>query len=94
MLAARGVKTADELDELPDEVRPHVARLLGRGFGGAWGRVKVLEGPKVEMKPVPHGRVIIPQDQMRRQMDEQIEQLNKRLEEMNQRMSEMMAEEA
>jgi len=78
--------TVDKLGELPDEVRPHVARLLGRGV---WGRVQVHEGPKVEVKPAPRARVLTPHDQLRRHLDEQMKQLQKQLDEMNERIEEL-----
>lgn len=80
--------TVDELSTLPDEVRPHVERLLGRRFGGAWGRVKVLEGPQVEVQPL-EPRAIRPDDSIRRHLDEQMEQLHKQLDEMNKRIEEL-----
>ncbi len=79
--------TTDTLDELPDEVRPHVDRLLGRGFGG-WGRVRVHEGPQVHVKPL-EPRVGPAPERIRRQMDEKLEQLRKQMEQMNKRIDEL-----
>jgi len=78
--------TEDKLGELPEEVRPHVERLLGRGFG-AWGRVKVLEGPKVQVHAEPLRA--LPRDEIRKRVDQRLEQMDKRIEELRKSIDEL-----
>jgi len=78
----------DKLDELPDEVRPHVERLLGRGLGAwAWGRAKVTEGPRAHVEAEPwKGR---PRDEIRKRVDRRLEQMEKRIEELRKSIEEL-----
>jgi hypothetical protein len=83
--------TEDKLGELPDEVRPHVERLLGRGFG-AWGRVKVMEGPKVHVQPQPlkaEPLKVLPRDELRKRLDQRLERIDKQIEELRKSLDEL-----
>lgn len=78
--------TEDKLGELPEEVRPHVERLLGRGFG-AWDRLKVMEGPRIHVQPAP--LKVLPRDEIRERVDQRLEQMEKRLEELRKSLEEL-----
>ncbi len=72
--------TEDSLDQLPDDVRPHGERLLGRVPAGSPG-----EGPKLEFAPDWQSRPV----PGRPRMGPMQERLEKRLEEMNRRMDQL-----
>jgi membrane-associated protease RseP (regulator of RpoE activity) len=86
--------TEDKLGELPDEVQPHVERLLGRGVG-VWGRARFIQGPKVrrqvfgpgELKPVPGDAIRNRLEERLKRMDDQIEELRKSLDELREKSS-------
>jgi len=78
--------TEDKLGELPDEVRPHVERLLGRRFG-AWGRVKVMEGPRVHVQPQP--LKALPRDELRKRLDQRLERIDEQIEELRKSLDEL-----
>jgi len=78
--------TEDKLGELPEEVRPHVARLLGRGIG-PWGRVKVLEAPRVHVQAEP--LKVLPRDELRKRLDQRLERIDKQIEELRKSLDEL-----
>jgi hypothetical protein len=89
--------TEDKLDALPDDVRPHVKRLLGKGVaielelgGDAWKWIpnEVRELPQIkrhlQMTPVPPGLPNVPMQQMERRMRQQLQQMRRSLDQMQQ----------
>jgi len=84
--------TEDELGKLPDEVRPHVERLLGRGLGGLTrGRAKLLEGPRIRVHPEP--LKVLPHDEIRKRLDQRFEQMDQRIEELRKSIDELRGKE-
>jgi len=107
LTVSRGEKTwevtEDKLDELPDDVRPHVERMLGHGaagHGGAgtpfWFDLEGLHLPqdgsqiegRIEVEPVRPA----PGERRGQVRDEMERRLEKRLEEMNRRLDQIRGE--
>jgi len=78
--------TEAELDKLPENVRPHVERMLGRAVGGPEGRVFRFDfAPDWEraIPSPPEGRL----EKRLEEMNKRIEQLRKSIEELRERRS-------
>ncbi len=77
--------TAGELEQLPDDVRPHVDRMLGRWPAGEGVRVLPRRPDRpAEAEPpgAPRGEPPSDAEQFRQQLDRQLDDMNRRLEEM------------
>ena len=84
--------TEEELDKLPEDVRPHVQRMLGRAPSGLLDHVRQFDfefvpdwtapGPPGGRPPAPNGRL---QQRLEKCMDE----MNRRIEQMNKSMQEL-----
>lgn len=82
--------TEHDLEELPDDVRPHVERMLGRAPAGDAAGFRILPrspGRLGEAEPKPEspdaeGRPALEPEQMQRHMESQLDEMGRRMEEM------------
>jgi len=78
--------TEDELDQLPEEIRGHVQRMLGQWWEAGPGRVHIWDW--VPDWP-PEERDIRPPRQFRQGLEKKLEETNRRLRELEKKLNEM-----
>jgi len=90
--------TEENLDELPEELRPHVKRLLGRiNFTAPLDKIRTFDfvprvvrpdgaKPRIEQRVLPHP---VRPEEFHKQHQEQIEEINRQMEELRKSFDEL-----